>query len=232
MPFPKIKKRFALTNSYFKNAYSNMPQNPQEILEYVKEHGELPYNAEVTDNWMYDCFIEFQKRNRIYLSQFFTPPKTAARMAELSKAYFDEGTILDACCGFGMLTKALQKLGRLDVHGFDFADNVGVFYKEVNVYFQRLDFRDYLVAPASIGNIISNPPYETKDLIEFLECLEKWLKVGGTAILLIPKGFVDKDKPKNLVAVLDKFEVTHRENMQEPFAHTKVGAEIVVVTKK
>ena len=54
---------------------------------------------------------------------------------------------------------------------------------------------------------------------------------GGTAILLIPKGFVDKDKPKALVSILEKFNIVYREEMEEDFARTAIKAEIVVLEK-
>ena len=61
----------------------------------------------------------------------------------------------------------------------------------------------------------------------------KWdlLGDGGLAILLLPKGFIDKDKPKALVEILEKFSVMHREDMEEDFARTAIKAEIVVLEK-
>ena len=57
------------------------------------------------------------------------------------------------------------------------------------------------------------------------------LEVDGTSILLLPKSFIDKEKPKALAEVLAQFEVIHREDMQEDFERTKINAEIVVIKK-
>ena len=111
LKFEKIKKKFALNNSYFKNRQHNAPSNPFEVLEYYKEHNELPYKEEVKEDWFYQCFCEYQKRAGVLNSQFFTPTRTADRIAEIVFEYaeFDE-RILDACCGFGQITKALKKV--------------------------------------------------------------------------------------------------------------------------
>jgi len=54
---------------------------------------------------------------------------------------------------------------------------------------------------------------------------------NGTAMLLLPRGFVDKDNPKALRETLDKFTIIHREDMEEDFARTAIKAEIVVLEK-
>ena len=46
-----------------------------------------------------------------------------------------------------------------------------------------------------------------------------------------PKGFMQKQKPKALVEILEKFDVIHQEDMDEEFARTKINAEIVVLKK-
>ncbi len=71
--FYPIKKKYALNNSYFKNKGPQDPSTPFEVLEYVKQHNELPYKEKIHDNWFYDCFVEYQKRNGVFNSQYFTP---------------------------------------------------------------------------------------------------------------------------------------------------------------
>ena len=83
LKFEKLKKKFALNNSYFKNRQHNAPSNPFEVLEYYKEQKELPYNdGEIKDDWFYNCFCEFQKRAGVHNSQFFTPTKTVKVLNE------------------------------------------------------------------------------------------------------------------------------------------------------
>jgi len=235
--FEKItRKRFSLNNSYFKNRTPQMPATPLDVMYYFNQHGELPFDmGSDTDNWLYETYIEYQKRNNVYHSQFFTPPATAIQMCGLAHQYFDkEMIVLDACCGFGALSKPLIQDG-FRVMGFDFSNEMVQLYnsqfltqtvdvcEQINFMEGEFDKKYY--------NIISNPPYEGPALTKFLECIHENLIDGGTAVLLIPKNFVDKDKPKALVSILEKFTVTHREDMQEDFARTGIKAEIVVLEK-
>ncbi|MDR3271934.1 MAG: hypothetical protein LBT29_00425, partial [Flavobacteriaceae bacterium] len=230
---PKSKK-FALNNSYFKNHRRDIdPANPFEVYEYYKQHGELPYkdNPETNEYWLYDCFVEYQKRAGVKNSQYFTPPKTAERIAELANTYFSVLLyVTDACCGFGMLTKALRNKYKFIVYGFDndadmcklYIEHAGVICTK-NDFTEELDFCDY--------NIIANPPYETPSLTDFLKWLYCVIYGNGIAILLIPQGFMDKKSPKATAEAINKFTIIHREPMQEPFARTNTRAEIVVLRK-
>lgn len=229
--FEKIKKKYALSNSYFKNRRPQDPSNPFEVLEYYKENNELPFgDGTVFDNWFYDCFIEYQKRAGVYQSQFFTPPSTAEKIAELANIFFkNDVRVLDACCGFGMLSKAVREKGFI-VNGFDVNpqfEKVYGFHTEGQFFWY--DFRDYSEKHKCI---IANPPYEIKELTEFLGCLANWLTDDGIAILLLPAGFISKERPKQLVENLNSFIFYHIEPMQESFARTNIRAEIVVARKK
>jgi len=235
--FEKLKKKFALTNSYFKNRQHNAPSNPFEVLEYYKEHNELPYeNGAITNNWFYECFCEYQKRAGVHGSQFFTPPNTAKRMVEIlfEHTKFDE-KVLDACCGFGQITQQLKAKGYEQIEAFD-NDKlmVGACYDLHDSRFLtifRHDFTSEETLPNKYDAIISNPPYGVRDLTAFLEFVDKHLYETGKAILLIPRRFLDKQRPAKLVKVLSKFHIELRELMSESFARTGAVAEIVVLTK-
>lgn len=237
--FEKItrKKKFSLNKSYFKNCYPQTePNTPLECMYYFKQHGELPFDmGSDTENWLYECFVEYQKRAGVYGSQFFTPPATAKRMAELADEYFkieerDEPYVLDACCGFGMLSKPLLEKGFI-VNGFDINKELLELYNDyTGCISEQKDINSYM-SYDKWKYIISNPPYEIKECTQFLKLLWDLLAEDGTAILLLPKNFIDKDKPKALVEVLGLFEIIYREDMQEDFARTGVKAEIVVLRK-
>ena len=235
--FEKIKKKYALNNSYFKNITPYNPRTPEECFEYSKEYGELPFRYEICENeyeydwWLYDCYIEYQKRVGVYNSQFFTPRKTAERMADLADYYFDDSTedVLDACCGFGTITRALRHKYGFLVDGFDTDSLLVELYKKwSDGTGEQNDFREHT---EKYKHIICNPPYEILILTEFLEWLYETLTDDGTAILLIPKNFIDKNRPKRLFQILLKFHVIFREDMQEDFERTKINAEIVVIKK-
>ena len=188
-----------------------------------------------TENWLYECYVEYQKRAGVYGSQFFTPPATAKRMAELADEYFyyEQGVpqVLDACCGFGMLTKPLLEKGFI-VNGFDINSGLLELYNEyTGCISKQKDINSYLNEDITWKNIVSNPPYEIKECTQFLKLLMDLLEDDGTSILLLPKSFIDKEKPKALAEVLAQFEVIHREDMQEDFERTKINAEIVVIKK-
>ena len=235
LKFEKLKKKFALNNSYFKNRQYNAPSNPFEVLEYYKEHNELPYNnGEISDNWFYECFCEFQKRSGVRNSQFFTPKNTAERLAEIVFEYaeFDE-RILDACCGFGQITKALKNKGYYEIEAFDNDKQmVDAYFDLTGIDARLFDFTNEDETFANKYNlIVSNPPYEVKELTSFLEFVDEHLNETGKAILLIPSGFLDKQRPANLVQVLNKFFVDLRDPMTEKFERTGAVAEIVVLSK-
>jgi hypothetical protein len=69
------------------------------------------------------------------------------------------------------------------------------------------------------------------ELAAFLQWILDIQASGGISVLLLPKGFIDKDKPSALVSVLREFSVLEKEDMREPFLRTGVSAEIVVLKK-
>ena len=231
--FEKVKKKYALNNSYFKNRTNSMPSNPMEIMQYYKEHNDLPFDMGTdTSNWLYECYIEFQKRSGVYNSQFFTPPKTAIRMYEIGEDYFDlSENVLDACSGFGMLSKPFIVNG-YTIEAFDYSSDMMQLYKDnFNCeYCTQLNFLEQEFAD-NYYNIISNPPYEVPALTSFLNWIYENMPETGVAVLLIPKGFLDKERPKAIPEIVSKFKILHREDMQEDFARTKIRAEIVVLKK-
>lgn len=220
-----------------------MPKTPTEINKYYQENKELPF-AYAGENWLYDCYNEYQKRNGVSSSQFFTPDATADEMADMACKYFHEDEpIVDMCCGFGQLTKALiryensvwreeaeEKVFNDNIVGYDFDSTMVELYKtNTGKPAKQLDFENW---NETFVNIISNPPYEVPLLTKFLEKLAENLHPAGRAILLIPKGFIDKTRPKNIAEVISKFEIEERQDMEESFARTGAKAEIVVLEKK
>ena len=232
--FEKLKKKFALNNSYFKNRQHNAPSNPFEVLGYYKEHNELPYKEEATEDWFYQCFVEYQKRAGVRNEQFFTPTKTADRLAEIVFEYAEETErILDACCGFGQLTMALKRKGYTEIEAFDNDKQmVDAYFDLTGTSARYYDFKDEEKNFANKYNlIISNPPYDVKELTEFLYFIDEHLNETGKAISLIPSGFLDKQRPANLVQILNEFYIEKREPMSEKFERTGTSAEIVVLSK-
>ena len=237
--FPKVKKKFALNNSYFKNRLPDAPANPFEVLDYFNQHGELPYtNGEITDDWFYDCFIEYQKRAGVQNSQFFTPTETAKQIAHTLWMYAgDNDDVLEPCCGFGQITRQLFKQGFTNVSAFDndeqmieackwlYLDDTDCF----EVYDYTSDDRFHL--GRKFPFIVTNPPYELKELTDFLEYAREKLDACGIAVLLLPCGFLDKARPARLVQILNDFSIVERIPMTESFARTGARAEIVVLAK-
>lgn len=228
--FKKVSKKYALNNSYFKNARQGSPVTISEIAQYLKEHKELPFEYSGS-NWVYDAYIEYQKRNNVYHSQYFTPDATALIMAEKAKEYFDINTaVLDACCGFGQVSKDLANDG-FTIEAFDLSPEMVDTYNLINAPHRTAERKGIDEMAGSYKNIISNPPYEVPVLTDFLEKLSESLSEDGTAVLLIPKDFMEKQKPKRLHSVLQSFTILDREDMQESFAHTNWKSEIVVLRK-
>lgn len=233
--FEKIKKRYALNNSYFKNKRPQDPQDPFEVFGYVKQHNELPYNLDLTDNWLYECFTEYQKRNTEYKfnEQFFTPPKTSKRMRDLleeymSDDYLNDVYLFDMCCGYGQLSVNYPN-NKLISHGIDVDEKLCKLYEKfTGSQSTCIDFKDY---NKKERNIIANPPYSVNKLTAFLEKLYEILEDDGIAVILIPEGFFEKEKPKATKEIINKFKVLYREDMEESFARTNINAEICVIKK-
>jgi SAM-dependent methyltransferase len=218
-----------------------LPDTILEIAHYEKEHGELPFKYDGS-NWVYDAFVERQKYRGVYNSQFLTPDQTCDRLMHFAGKYFTANEVLEPCCGTGQITKELVKDG-YSVTAFDNDEQMilfcyGFHNKDLeNVIFKCCDFRDF-DKPNKSGfyrkhhnQIVANPPYELPELTEFLEWIDEMQDYGGISVLLLPKGFIDKDKPKRTFQILSKFGVLEREDMQEEFTRTKTRAEIVVLKK-
>ena len=222
-------KKYQLVNSYFKVAgMYGLPQVILEISEYLKLNGELPFKYS-GDNWVYDAFCEFQKKNGVQNSQYLTPDATVERMMYLACKYFKEMDVLEPCCGTGQITKELLKY-EYNVEAFD-NDPVMTKICEIVTKLPIVYLRDFKYFTGKHNQIIANPPYEIHILIEFLEWIYESQDCGGISILLLPRKFIDKGKPSRLFQVLFKFGVLERENMQEEFARTKIPAEIVVLRR-
>lgn len=222
-------KKFALNNSYFKNRKNGSPDTILEIVNYYKANNDLPFNYN-GNNWLYDACCERQKKRGVMLDQYLTPDVTAMRIATLAAEHMPEkGLVLDACCGTGQLTRHLLDKG-YSIEGFDIdPDMVEVcklMYGDARFYqmdySEQTEFRKYKL-------IVANPPYDIKKLQSFLEWISKSLTNDGKAILLIPVGFMDKERPKALVEVIRKFNRLHTEPMEEAFLWTSFKSEIVVL---
>jgi len=240
--FQKLKKKYALNNSYFKNRLPDAPANPFEVIDYFGQHGELPYeNGQMTDNWFYDCFVEYQKRAGVFNSQFFTPTKTAEEIANILSLYANtDEEILEPCCGFGQITRQLINLGFSDIQAFDNDEKMINACKDLfqpdksdylDVYVHDYKNFDHFHMGHQYPFIVANPPYEVKELTSFLEYVREKLYSKGIAVLLIPSGFLDKTRPAKLVGIFYDFAILERRTMNESFARTGVNAEIVVLRK-
>ncbi|MFR8224680.1 MAG: hypothetical protein ACLU9X_09265 [Alistipes shahii] len=54
--------------------------------------------------------------------------------------------------------------------------------------FHEIDFR--------CENVIANPPFEIVECVYFLQWLSRTQRSGDRAVLLLPYGFIDKQRPK------------------------------------
>lgn len=230
-PFEKIIKRPALPN-YYRRRHFQWPDTLPEIFDYLRQHDELPF-LYGGDNWPYDTMCERQRRQGVFASQLLTPDRTARQMAALAVRSFDnKSRIVDACCGTGQLTRALLCEG---VHptsmvafdaDMDMADIYCRLYPEAAVMrslFQEIDFR--------CENVIANPPFKTAECAEFLRWLGDVQYPGDKAVLLLPVGVIDKQRPRMMQNVVRRFSVLYRTPMQESFARTACRAEIVILER-
>ena len=87
--------------------------------------------------------------------------------------------------------------------------------------FEEIDFR--------CENIIANPPFETAECISFFDWLTKVQRSGDYSVLLLPHGFIDKQRPKAIQETMQHFIIHYRTPMQELFVRTACRAEIVIL---
>lgn len=230
--FEKTAKRPALPN-YYRCRRFHWPDTLSELFDYLQRHGELPF-LYGGDNWPYEAMCERQRRQGVYASQFLTPDRTARQMAALAVRLFDnENRIADACCGTGQLTRALITEGvhPSSIVAFDadqeMTDIYGRLYPEASVMrslFQEIDFR--------CGNVIANPPFEVAECTAFLRWLGDVQYPGDRAVLLLPVGFIDKQRPAMIRSIMQRFLTHYRTPMQERFARANHHAEIVVLERR
>jgi 16S rRNA A1518/A1519 N6-dimethyltransferase RsmA/KsgA/DIM1 with predicted DNA glycosylase/AP lyase activity len=150
-------------------------------------------------------------------------------MLHFAGTYFESNEVLEPCCGTGQITRELYFTG-YKVTAFDIDDAMVEFlkfyYPEFNV--EKYDFREYR---GTHNQIIANPPYEQPELTAFLRWILDIQTSGGISVLLLPKGFVEKGRPKELVNILHQFSIQEKEDMREPFLRTSSLAEIIVLKK-
>lgn len=72
-------------------------------------------------------------------------------------------------------------------------------------------------------NVIANPPFEVPE-----QWLSRTQHLGDLFVLLLPYGFIDKQRPKAVQETMRHFIVHHRTPMQELFARTSCSAEVVL----
>ncbi|MDR1902378.1 MAG: class I SAM-dependent methyltransferase, partial [Treponema sp.] len=199
-----------------------------EIAKFERDHGELPFSYS-GDNWVYDAFCEYQKRSGVIYSQFLTPAATVDRMLHFAGKYFKNNDVLEPCCGTGQITKELLK-NEYAVTAFDIDAEMVEF---INFQYPELNARvcDFKIYEGNHNQIIANPPYELPELSAFLQWVLDIQTSGGISVLLLPKGFVEKTKPKALVSTLHQLSVQEKEDMRESFLRTSTSAEIVVLKK-
>lgn len=168
------------------------------------------------------------------LSQYLTPDATARRIAALAVRYFEnDSRIMDVCCGTGQLTRALIAEGvhPSQIVGLEVDRELADFYARLYPVTQTL-IGPYRDIDFRCENVVANPPFETTEVVDFLSWLAKVQQPGDRSVLLLPHGFIDKQRPKGIQETLRQFKVLYRTPMQERFARTNVIAEIVVLERR
>ena len=141
--------------------------------------------------------------------------------------------IMDVCCGTGQLTRALIAEGvhPSQIVGLEVDRELADFYARLYPVTQTL-IGPYRDIDFRCENVVANPPFETTEVVDFLSWLAKVQQPGDRSVLLLPHGFIDKQRPKGIQETLRQFKVLYRTPMQERFARTNVIAEIVVLERR
>jgi type I restriction-modification system DNA methylase subunit len=228
-------KTYSLEYYIKQNQRKTMPYTIPQIAEYYKATGSLPFNVSDEKNWVYEYLIERQRKSGVYNDQFFTPP-------QLSKLFFETvesftfmtkySTILDLCCGFGMLGKEFVDRGYCRVTGidsdieqdFDFVCNE----KEIN--FHNVQLEDYNPEEKNFDIIISNPPYQKEFYPLLFNKAHDLIDEYGSLYVILPSTFMDI-KHKETQNALKKWQLHYVVEHNIPFARTNVQTSIYYFQK-
>jgi SAM-dependent methyltransferase len=254
--FEKIeeKNKYSLNRSYFKNRLPSNPSTPLEVQQYYRQHRELPYkNGEIKEDWLGECWAEYNKKKGVIHEQFFTPKNIAADMLEFfwafkkaDRNYYRNQRILEPCCGYGEITKEIlsefQDGEDIDLFLFDIDPVMiesNILFNDLEnkkyVKYENYDFtkeNNYVDNQCKGRDIICNPPYSKPLLAAFLKkCLE-WMNDGNFAVLLLPYGFTQQSN-KEIQKILLEFSGIYHKNIYQgsEFANTKIKTQIIVLKK-
>jgi predicted RNA methylase len=233
--FKKLENLYSI-GYYFKSASHGCPRTLNEAIDYLEQHGSLPFKPVDYDNWMYELIVEGQRKKGIYNDQFFTPPKVAKQFADLFENYvgvYKDESILDVAAGFGMLTKALNNVGYKNIVSFEadidlmipLLNNTNSTTYNGNFEEFEDDYRwDY---------IISNPPFNDNFMNKFWKKSYELLEDCGKMCLILPTYYFKTSKGKYLKKALEAgfAEPNHLDVCCEDFFHTKTRCSIFHVEK-
>ena len=134
---------------------------------------------------------------------------------------------MDACCGTGRLAARLSEKG-FNVSGFDLDEELlmlgRIRHPEIETF--ASDFRqvvDYY------PQIVANPPFESKDSIEFLQWLASVQEAGDHAPAGRSQRLFRQRPPESIRRERNRFEILHRECPQVSFERTNFNYEVVVL---
>jgi len=238
----KVNKKYALHNSYFKHTVykDEYPKTPIEIVMYYLEYNELPFECSM-DNWLYEMYNEYQKRNSVLYEQFLTPYNTVNRMIVLLNSncvWYNESSVLEIGIGTGQITKELLNIEQYKGIDIDYKmiEINKLIFPEHQDKFIQMDFVNNSGKLIELNKcnkfdyIISNPPYSL--IPELLETIYDVLDDNGYAVLLLPNGFLNKSRPKKLKEMIDKFNILYSEKNNEKFERTNINTELYLIEKK
>lgn len=130
-----------------------------------------------------DLGIEFKDYSKV-----FTPPKIAMQMAKMLELT-DKCSVLDAGCGYGILTKAVHHLQpKLWVDVIDVNSQYSSYTFANNDYTICRQDEDYVTATLPhYDRIITNPPFDDNKWLSFIRKSYGLLNPNGVLVSICPK---------------------------------------------
>lgn len=238
--FRKLEKMYSIVY-YLKSASHGCPRTLTEAIEYLEQHGSLPFKPVDYENWMYEFIVEKQRKG-VYNDKFFTPPKVAKQFADLFEQYvcvYPFNSILDVAAGFGMLTKAVRNNGYTNILALEVDEelipaltkNCGEYPLSGTLPFYS-SYEDFEIIE-NYDYIISNPPFNDNFMNEFWKKSYDLLVDCGKMCLILPTDYFKISKGKHLKKALEAgfAEPNHLDVCCEDFFHTKTKCSIFHVEK-
>ena len=202
------------------NAWSPEKDILAAVQEFVKSgtHSHIEFSGTPLE-FATALYVSRFKRGTPWTGFFPTPAPAAERAASLLP--INQGAVvLDPGCGFGALSHAVQQRG---------AEPLMVEYSSAVAPIAQaiwgeecVQYRDFLdgFRPIEFDAVVTNPPFgnvfgHSDAAGDFLNRIADLSRGGTYVAAILPRGYLDAERPKRRVEIAQRFTIVDREDWPE-----------------